>query len=303
MATVSELIEETRRLLLASTREERNKLASDITGPTNIIPVMYPLGQITRGTKLSIELEDIYVWDATGTTINPCDRGQWGSALSAHPNGAVIHVNPKFSNWEIFNALNDELNSLSSPANGLFKVASTELVYNPVISGYEYASTDLISVMEVRYGLVGPSREYLLSQDWEFSSDLSDEFTGGSAIFVRDAVVGQPVIIKGKFAFTPLAASLLTDTSSTGLPTTATDILPLGAAWRLTSGLESARNFTTGQGDTRRSAEVPPGASLGGSREWGRVREIRIREEASRLSAKYPTRSPRFPYGAFRTYA
>ncbi len=303
MATVSELIEETRRLLLASTREERNKLSADINASVTTLTITYPLGQITRGTKLSIDLEDIYVWDADTLTVDPIDRGQWGSTPASHTAGANIHVNPKFSNWEIFNALNDELNSLSSPTNGLYRVSTTELVYNPVISGYEYTSTDLISVMEVRYGLVGPSREYLLSQDWEFSSDLSDEFTGGSAIFVRDAVVGQPVIIKGKFAFTPLAATLATDVSTTGLPTTATDILPLGAAWRLTSGLESARNFTTGQGDTRRSAEVPPGASLGGSREWGRVREIRIREEASRLSAKYPSRSPRFPYGAFRTYA
>lgn len=295
---VSELIEETRRQIFSGTREERNKLAADITAPTNIIPVTYPLGQITRGAKLSIELEDIYVWDASGTTVTPVDRGQWGSAIAAHPNGAVIHVNPKFSNWEIFNALNDELNSLSSPVNGLYRVASTELVYNPVISGYDYTGTDLISVFEVRYGTFGPSREYTVSQDWEYSSDLTDEFTGGSAIFVRDAVVGQPVIIKGKFAFTPLTASLLADTSSTGIPATAVDILSLGAAWRLTSGLEITRNLSTSQGDTRRANEVPPGGNLGASRELGRLREIRIREEASRLNAKYSLRSPRFPYRA-----
>lgn len=295
---VSELIEETRRLILASTREERNKLAVDITAPATTLTLSYPVGQITRGTKLSIDLEDIYVWDASGLSVSAMDRGQWGSTAAAHTLNTPIHVNPKFSNWEIFNALNDELNSLSSPVNGLFRVSTTELVYNPVISGYEYTSTDLISVLEVRYGIHGPSREYLISSDWEFSSDLSDEFAGGSAIFVRDAVVGQPVIIKGKFAFTALPATLSADVSVSGLPTTAYDILPLGAAWRLTAGLESARNFSSGQGDTRRANEVPPGSNLGGSREWGRVREIRIREEASRLSAKYPSRSPRFPFKA-----
>lgn len=295
---VSELIEETRRLILAGQREERNKLAVGITSSATGLTLTYSVGQITRGTKLSIDLEDIYVWEASGLAVTAMDRGQWGSIAAAHSAGVNIHVNPKFSNWEIFNALNDELNSLSSPTNGLYRVASTELVYNPVISGYAYDSTDLLSVLEVRYGVPGPSREYLRSESWEYSSDLSDEFAGSSAIFIRDAIVGQPVIIKGKFSFTPLTASLVTDSSSTGIPTTATDILPIGAAWRLTAGLEAARNFSTGQGDTRRSAEVPPGANLGGSREWGRIREIRIREEAARLSEKYPQRSPRFPYRA-----
>lgn len=295
---VSELIEETRRLIFAGQREERNKLAISIFSGATGLTLTYPISQITRGTKLSIELEDIYVWDAAGTSVTAMDRGQWGSTPINHSAGAVIHVNPKFSNWEIFNALNDELNSLSSPANGLYRVSTTELVYNPVISGYAYSSTDLLSVLEVRYGVPGPSREFLLSSDWEFSSDLSDEFAGSSAIFVRDAIVGQPVLIKGKFSFTPLTPFLTTDSATTGLPPTAYDILPMGAAWRLTAGLESARNFSTSQGDTRRSAEVPPGANLGGSREWGRLREIRIREEASRLNAKYPARSPRFPYRA-----
>ena len=293
---VYELIEETRRLIFTGVREERNKLASIISSSTTSILVSYPLSQITRGAKLSIDLEDIYVWDASGLTISPVDRGQWGSLPATHASGAVVHVNPKFSNWEIFNALNDEVNSLSAPANGLFRVATIELVYNPVISGYEYSSTDLLSVLEVRYGVPGPSREYLISRDWESSTDLSDEFTGGSAIFVRDAIVGQPVLVKGKFAFTPLIASMFGEVSDTGIPSSAWDIISLGAAWRLTSSMEITRNFTTSQGDTRRAQEVPPGSQLGGSRELGRLRDIRIREEASRLTAKYPARSPRFPF-------
>ena len=295
---VSELIEQTRSLIFGGSREERNKLASSPSASATSITVTYPLNQITRGAKLSIELEDIYVWDATGTTVSPIDRGQWGSTATGHVVGASIHVNPKFSNWDIFKAINAEIVSLSSPVNGLYKVATTEIVYNPVISGYEYTATDLLSVIEVRYGTFGPSREYLLSNDWEFSRDMSDEFTTGAAIFVRDAVVGRPVLIKGKFAFTQLPVSMTADTSVTGIPTTALDILPLGAAWRLTSSLEVSRNFTSAQGDTRRANEVPPGAELGGARELGRLRDIRIREEAARLNEKYPHRSPRFPYRA-----
>ena len=295
---VSELIEETRRLIFGGQREERNKLTSIIVDSATSLTVTYPLGQITRGTKLSIDLEDIYVWDATGTTVSPIDRGQFGSAASNHANGAIIHVNPKFSNWDIFNAINDEIVSLSSPANGLFRTYTQEITYNPVIHGYSFVPNDLLSILEVRYGTYGPSLEYQMSSDWDYSPNLSDEFPSGSAIFIRDAVPGRQVLITGKYSFLQLNASPSIDLATTGVPTTAYDILSIGAAWRLTSSMEVSRNFTSGQGDTRRANEVPPGSQLGASRELGRLREIRIREEASRLSEKYPARSPRFPYKA-----
>ena len=295
---VSELIEETRRLLFGGQREERNKLTSDISLSDTSLAITYPIGQITRGTKLSLDLEDIYVWAASGSTVSPIDRGQWGSIASSHTAGDTINVNPKFSNWEIFNALNNEIVSLSSPVNGLYQVVTTELTYNPVINGYAYSNDDLIAVIEVRYGVYGPSREYLLSRDWDFSPNLATEFPGGSAIFVRDAVPGKPVLVTGKFAFAPLSASMTGTSAATGVPDSALDILSLGAAWQLTSSLEVSRNFTTAQGDTRRASEVPAGAELGASRELGRLHDMRVREEASRLDAKYPNRSDRFPYRA-----
>ena len=298
---VSELIEETRRLIFTGTREERNKLTSTITSSATSLSVTYPLAQITRGAKLSIDLEDIYVWDADTLTVSAMDRGQWGSVGAAHTAGAIIHVNPKFSNWEIFNAINDEITSLSSPINGLYQVLTTELTYNPVMEGYDLTGFSVPSlyiqdVLEVRYKISGPSRTYPLSSNWELSRSMSDEFTSGMALFVRDAFPNQTVIVKGKFGFTELVASMATDISTSGLADTMYDILSIGAAWRLTSGLEVARNFSSSQGDTRRANETPPGSQLAGSRELGRLRELRIREEASRLNVKYPSRSPRYPF-------
>jgi hypothetical protein len=68
---VSELIEETRRLLFGGQREERNKLTADIGPSDTSLAITYPIGQITRGTKLSLDLEDIYVWAASGSTVSP----------------------------------------------------------------------------------------------------------------------------------------------------------------------------------------------------------------------------------------
>lgn len=295
---VSELIEETRRLLLSGQREERNKLAGPIGTSDTSMTILYPLNQISRGAKLSIDLEDMYVWDASGLIISAVDRGQWGSFPAAHTANTVMHVNPKFSNWEIYNAINDEITSLSSPVNGLYYVTSYALDYNPVITGYSFPF-EILDVLDIWYSIPGASLTSIYSSDWEFVRNAGADFSGNSALFIRDAFPNQPVNIRAKVAYPQLSLSMTFNTTTAGaIPEEVLDILSLGAAWRLSAGLETARNYTTAQGDTRRAGEVPPGAALGGSREWGRLREQRIREEASRLSEKYPHKSPRYPFKA-----
>lgn len=297
MTVVSDLIEETRRLLFTGGTEERNRLSAAITSTQETATFTYPLGSINRGGKLSIALEDIYVWDKVNLTAT-IQRGQFGSTAAAHVINSVVHVNPKFSNWEIFNAINDEINTLSSPANGLFYVATTTIEYNPNIQGYSYEDENLIDIYDVQYETTGPSLAWYQSADYELARNMGAEFAAGSAIFIRDAYPNQSVIVKGKFAFLPMQVDMNYDIANTKVPANMQDILAIGAAYRLTAPREIRRNFNEVQGDTRRSEEVPPGANLGGARELGRLRQARINEEASRLSAQYPARSPRYPYTA-----
>lgn len=297
MATVAELIEETRRLIFTGQREERNKLTAAIDGAVTTLTCTYPMAAIQRGAKLSIDLEDMYVWDIA-SQVATVDRGQFGSTAASHVINSLIHVNSKFTPWEIFNAINDEIVSLSAPTNGLYKIVTTELTYNAAISGYNYSTAAVLDVLEVRYAVPGPSGEYVLSSNWDLARNLSDEYASGSAIMVRDAFPGRTVLVTAKAPFTQLAAALTTDTSTTGIPTTALDILSIGAAWRLTAPREIKRNFDEVQGDTRRAQEVPPGANLGGSRELQRLRQSRIAEEAARLRQANPSVAPRYPYQA-----
>lgn len=291
---VFDCIEETRRLLFTGAVGERNKLAVAVTGSSNTLSFTYPMGSIDRGVKLSIELEDLYVWDKSSQTAT-VDRAQFGSTISDHDAGTVVHVAPKFSNWEIFNAINQELNTLSSPANGLYAMAEFELTYNPVISGYDFPHT-VSSIYQVRYTTPGPTQEWFRSSDWEYTQSSGSDFPSGNALFIRDGYPNQTLVVKAKTSFTQLPASLTTNLSLSGLPITAYDLLSIGAAYRLTTPREVRRNFNEVQGDTRRAGEVPPGANLGGSRELGRLRDARIREEASRLSIQYPDFSSRYPY-------
>lgn len=294
---VYDLIEETRRIINAGAIEERNTLASSTL---TTLTMVHPLGSIDRGSRLAIDLEDFYVWSKASLTVT-ADGGQNGSTPSSHAAGARVYVNPKFSNWDIFKALNVEINSLSTPEVGLFNVETVELTFNPSIQGYDVTgfsvpAANILDIMEVRYSVPGTSREYPRSHDWELSRDMSDEFPSGVALFVRDAFPHRTVLVKAKLGFDPLTESMNADISTTGISSLWYDILSLGAAWRLTAPLEMRRNDFTHQGDTRRADEVPPGAVMGASRELGRLRQQRINEEVSRLRKKYPRHLPRYPY-------
>lgn len=292
---VSELIEETRRILFSGQREERNKLTQDIVPEDNSLTVTYDVGSITRGTKLSIDFEDIYVWGTSSQTVTPIDRGQFGSTAAGHLANSTIHVNPKFSNNEIYNALNDELASLSTPANGIFIPIAYEFIYQPTIEGYEL-DNDVIDVIDVRYRLPGAAKSWEYSTDWDIEHLTGVEFSSRISLSIRDAYPGQNVVVRTKLAFPTLLKNMNFDTDNQLIPTTVLDILTLGAAWRLVSSREVRRNFDEVQGDTRRAGEVPPGANLGAARELGRIRQQRINEEASRLSQLYPQRSRRYPF-------
>jgi hypothetical protein len=70
---VSELITQTRRLLFTGAVEERNQLAENLGILPTTFLLIYDVGSIDRGAKISINLEDMYVWGKTtgGSLVPP----------------------------------------------------------------------------------------------------------------------------------------------------------------------------------------------------------------------------------------
>lgn len=296
---LTDLIEETRRLLFTGQREERNKLAADLSFSATTIPFLYPLGSINRGCKLSIDLEDIYVWGINNQSATPVDRGQWGTIAAAHVASTVqVNVNPKFSNYEIYAAINNIIQDLSTPDNGLYYMVETELTFNSTINGYDFPYATALDIYEVRYAIPGPSNFWPVSREWELSRNMGPEFASNTALFLKDAFPNRSVVVKVKLPFTILAASMTADVATTFIPDTALNLLSIGAAYRLTLPREVKRNFDEIQGDTRRNTEVPPGANLGAARELGRLYKDGVTGEAARLNKLYPEFANRRPYNA-----
>jgi len=292
MTSVQNWIDECRYHLEGDRSEEANILDADYTAGGTTLTLRYDLGNINVGAVLAIGTNTFRVVavnsGAKTATVIPGLLSSTDANASA---GAMVRVNPRFTDHRILRALNDHLYTLSTPAVGLFQVATTTLTYSPVYAGYNLASTTgLQRVLEVRRETSGPEKSWprVPASQWDLLvSAPTTDFAAGTALRLREGHSGQSIQVVYAKSFTT-TTDVTANVSTTGIPTTAEDIPPLGAAIRLMSGREVSRNRTGSQGDTRRANEVPPGAVAASYRGLVALWAQRVQEEAARLRSQFP---------------
>lgn len=291
MTTLSGLVAETKRHLLSSQREVKNKLAAAVTDSAETFTLTYDTAQIQVGHYLEIDLEVLYVWavDQSTKTVT-VGRAQQGSVAATHAEGAVVTVNPKFPDFAIVKAINDDLADLS--AQGLYAVRTVSLTAAANAAGYDLTgASDLLEVLSVTTKWPGADRHWTPVTNYELARNAHSDFASGYALTVSDDVqVGYPIRVTYKASFTAMTA--LTDDVEgvAGLPVTMHDLPPMGAAVRLVAPREIRRNFYESQGDSRRAEEVPPGAVGSSMRPLAALRAGRIENEKARLAQQWPDR-------------
>lgn len=288
--SAAELGVQVRTWIAPEARDERNLLAADYTAGGTTLAFKYPLRGITPGATLSVGLNTFYVWatDEVGQTAT-VDGGTEGSVDSDAMTGADVLVRPRLTGAQVSRYLNDELADLSAPGSGLYRMRTATFTPTGSTVGYDLAGvTDLQQVYEVRY--VDSSgyqlRDLPRLKPHEYRLERATD-TGFRFMLLSGGRTGYPVTVLYKSGFDPLlTADQLV--SSTGLPTTAVDVLTIGAALRGVVGREVRRNETRSQGDTRRAEEVPAGAQQASWRGLAGLRATRLAAEVSRLQAAYP---------------
>lgn len=280
------------RYLLGGAKEQRNRLAANYTAGATTLAFAFPTDGIDAGSRLGIGLNTFYVWsvDSVAQTAT-VTGGDSGSVDTDATVGDVVIVNPRYTDSEIFNAINEEILDLGSPATGLFQVKSVTLTYNAARIGYDLTGvTDMNSILEVRldmpdtFGANPRTTLYRL----ERNSD-TDDYASGLSLKLGDGFPGRDVEVLYKAPFTTYT-SVADDVLDAGISASMVDIPPMGAALRLGAGREVRRNQTETQGDTRRAAEVPPGAVRSSFATIAGLRQARIQSEALKLLAAYPVR-------------
>lgn len=286
--TTTDLISATRRHLMASGREQLNRLTTTMNASVASVVFDFAAGQIANGALIAIDLEVMYVWSVTSQTAT-VQRGMFGSIAAAHTSGALIYVNPMFTDFAVYRSLVDEMATLSSPANGLYQVKTVSTTAT-VASTYNLAA-DAVEILSVETNAYGPSLDWPRIRRWDllFNQDTSVFASGVAVQLYQMPDPGRTLRIVYGAAYGALPAASTDVTTDTGLQTSAHDIPPIGAAARLLADREARRSSVDTQPEARQATEVPPGTANAGASALFALRKRRIVEEAARLSSQYPT--------------
>lgn len=290
MSTGSAVINRTLRQLLSGTVEQKNKLSSALNASATSVQCLFDLSGLRAGQVFEIDSELFYIWAAdTGSKTLTVERGFNGTTAATHNANALITLSPRFPRAQILEALNDELQDLSSPMHGLFQVKSFDLDYNGSDTFINLPPVqDIIDVLSVHVRYL--SDDYIQVRKFKLVRDFpTDDFSSGFALKFEQPVRQGRLRIVYKAPFTALNSESQSLTQWAGLPASCEDIVNLGVQIRLMAPREIKRNFTESQGDTRRSDEVPAGAVAGSVTNLIRLRRDRIQAEAAKLIRQYPT--------------
>ena len=289
MSTAGAVLTRASRQLLSGTVEERNKLATTVTSADTSIVLSYDLGGFREGSVIEIDSELMYVWTATSATKTlVVERAYDGTTAAAHTAGAVTVVNPRFPRQQMLDALNADLDDLSSTVNGLFRVVAQDISYNGTSRQINLTSASgVIDLLDVRLRYLATDFPVIRNVRLQRNLPTADFASGFAIVFDEPVMAGTlRVVTKREFTRATTEASDLQTVCF--VPQTCEDILEMGVILRMMNGREIKRNFIESQGDTRRSEEVPPGSTRDSLTNIQRLRRERIVAEAARLKQQYP---------------
>ena len=289
MSTAGAVLTRASRQLLSGTVEERNKLATTVTSADTSIVLSYDLGGFREGSVIEIDSELMYVWTALSATKTlEVQRGYDGTTAVAHTVGAIATVNPRFPRQQMLDALNSDIDDLSSTVNGLFRVVAQDSSYNGSDRQINLTSgAGIIDLLDVRLRYLAD--DYPVIRKVRLQRNLpTADFASGFAIVFDEPVMAGSLRVVTKREFTRASSESSDLQSACFVPQSCEDILEMGVLLRMMNGREIKRNFIESQGDTRRSDEVPAGATRDSLTNIQRLRRERIIAEAARLKQQYP---------------
>ena len=268
---------------------------------------------VLPGVKLSCDIEDMFVVSVSGQ-VATVQRGFGGSSPAVHANGANLYINARVTKFDIAQAINDDLLDMSSVTNGLFRVGTATITYNPVFMGYDLGAipSNFTHILGVSYRNIAPTRNFPLITEFEvrrWAPGTDSAFPSGNGLIVyQEAYPGLPMQVTYAAPFIPLVlesdsvtntpvandpnppANGYSGSTAPNLASTMTDIPVLGATIATIQPQEIGRNDLTSQPDPGISTLVPATAISSSVNALILRRAARINAEADRLYVAYPDR-------------
>ena len=293
MATVRDsLLEPTRRILAGMHRAQLNRLDAAITDTQDTVTLDFDTKGIVPSTVLAVDDELMYVWSLSGTNQVVVQRGHNGSVAVEHLAGALVEINPRFSQLDVRNEIRNEIRAWHPH---LYAVVTKELT----VASQKRAADLNASVSKDFFHVLRTVREPRTGRDSWFpvharaEHDMNTtDFPSGTAVFLDDPVE-KAARIRVTYA-TRFNTDTLDDETDLEedilLAPSQFDIVPFGVAWRVVSTREVRRTDTEAQGEPRDAQEVPPGHIIQTARQLKNMRDERIRDESIALRHRWGVR-------------
>ena len=291
MTTMLDLISDTRRMAYGSLNDQINLVAAPAAAGATTIRLQLDVSGITPGMVLSCGLN---VWYVRGTeaatnsvTVIPGYDNSPKKAVNADD---FVFIKPRVTDWYMFETMNQEILRLSTPEHGLYQISMWEAQVDPTYQTYAIPESafDMIGMLRVRYRMPGTTDVWYDVPEKAYRMQLNTAASDSYIRLLRNIPSGTQVQFLYKAPFHQ--AEELSDNVNEvcGLAPTMVDIPTLGCLATLLRTTESRRGQVQMQGDARRASEVSAGANINVARSVERDHQMRIWEEAARLTQRVP---------------
>lgn len=281
-SSMSGLCAGVRRFLSQNLNDELAVTAQDYT-PGDAAVVLHTVGKrIGPGSLLSWHEATLYVVSVS-TTSNTVEviSGYDGGPDVAIPAGTVLRVNPRWTDFTLFNTLSSVIGSMSSPSNNLYGLAKeykTGMALNFFYPVDPTIAARMLRVLQVR-------ERTNASTDWARISEYEVSQVPGNQhlrifTYAIEYEIQYAVKIQKPTSFADDAITVC------GMADTMLDIPVLGAAAALMMGQEARRVHQRAQGDPRRSEDVPITGAANSASQLQRLFNQRVDEEYAALIAQ-----------------
>lgn len=272
---VRSVLERAKWELLGGQTEPLGGLSGAITSTSDTI---YTLTTLTSGALVELDYELVQPYAKASN--NPPGyyvwRGVLGSTATAHADGTMLTVNPRFPFVRLLDALRDELAFLCSPEGGMWTPASVTLpasAYQPE-GWYDVSNVPLLVDPYALDGDQQAVRHYDHARKRLYAPRPSGDVT-----------------FHYRAEFGPLSAvTFSTDLTTLGVPSTAETLLVLGVQVRMLTRRAQKRAEVDVQQNPRVASDVPSGAVEFSMRSVLMEYERARRAEVARLERQWPRR-------------
>lgn len=292
--TYADLINEiTLNLSGYALRQERmTYLTQDLTADGLTIHLR-DVSSIGKGV---IEIGDELLWidsydrNSNTATIAPFGRGYNGTTAAAHSMNSKVTVAPTFPRIAVKRAINE---AIQATYPRLFALGNYEFTYNTVQNTYPIPA-EVQTIQNISYSTLGPSKEWRPVRNWRQDPMASMvTWPTGNTLSIYDNL---PAGRKIQLHYTKIpnvfngAAESATFEDTTGLFTSAKDVIVYGACYRLASFIDAGRmNYTSAEAD-QADSKIQYGSASSTSRFYLALYNQRLAEEENKLRDLFPSR-------------